>query len=55
MRSPGQGLVEYALILGFVSIVAAGALSMMNLSLKSMYSTVSDLLIRAEAALAEQG
>ena len=45
----GQGLVEYALILGFVSIVAAGALITMSESVKKVFSMLNGYLITAEA------
>ncbi len=36
-KKSGQGLVEYALIIGLVALVAIGALSMVSGTLKNFY------------------
>ena len=40
-ETEGQGLVEYGLILIFVSIVSAAALTILGGQLSSMFSTVT--------------
>ena len=43
----GQGLVEYALILGFISIVALAALTTIGTSVRDIFATLSTHLSRA--------
>jgi pilus assembly protein Flp/PilA len=40
----GQAMVEYALIIGLVSVVAVGALTIMGGSVNAMYTTISTAL-----------
>jgi pilus assembly protein Flp/PilA len=47
----GQAMVEYALILGLVSIVAIGALTAMGGSVNSMYTTISGALAAIPGAI----
>jgi len=39
-RAPGQGLVEYALILLFVALVAIGALSLFGSAANGLYGAI---------------
>ena len=43
-RDEGQTLVEYALILALVSIVAIGALALLGAKISSVLTTVTDAL-----------
>lgn len=49
----GQGLVEYALIIGLISIVAIAALSAAGGSIGDMFSTVSTKLTGAATKVGE--
>jgi Flp pilus assembly pilin Flp len=40
----GQGMVEYALILCLVSVVAAGTLTQMSTSVKGSFTNASNIL-----------
>ena len=40
----GQGMVEYSLILALVSVVAAGTLSTMGNSVKSVFTNATSIL-----------
>lgn len=40
----GQGVVEYALILALVSVVAAGTLSTMGTSVKGSFTNAANIL-----------
>ncbi len=40
----GQGLVEYALILGLIAIVAIATLSLAGDQIKNMFSKIGDVL-----------
>ena len=44
----GQGLVEYALILGLIAVVAIAALTLSGSSIKNMFTTISSTLQGAE-------
>lgn len=44
----GQGLVEYALILGLIAVVAIAALSASGTSIQNMFGTISGTLSNAE-------
>jgi pilus assembly protein Flp/PilA len=46
-REDGQAMVEYALILGLVSIVAIGALTAIGGSVNDIYTTISGVLTTA--------
>jgi Flp pilus assembly pilin Flp len=46
--SRGQTLVEYALIVAFISVVAIGTLMAMGGQVSNTYSTVNTQLINAE-------
>jgi pilus assembly protein Flp/PilA len=46
-REEGQGLVEYALILVLVSIVAIGALAAIGTNVTSVLQTIADTLSNA--------
>jgi pilus assembly protein Flp/PilA len=46
-REEGQGLVEYALILVLVSIVAIGALAAIGTSVTDVLQTIADTLSNA--------
>jgi pilus assembly protein Flp/PilA len=43
-REEGQGMVEYALILFLVSIIAIGALTAIGTSVRDVLQTVADTL-----------
>lgn len=43
-REEGQGMVEYALILFLVSVVAIGALTAIGISVKEVLQTVANKL-----------
>ncbi len=51
----GQGLVEYALIIGLISIVAIAALSAAGGSINSMFTSVSDKLGSAAETVNKNG
>ena len=51
----GQGLVEYALIIGLISIVAIAALSAAGGSINSMFTSVSDKLGNAAETVIKNG
>ena len=44
----GQGLVEYALILGLISIVAVAILTTMGTSVRSIFTKINTALTNAE-------
>jgi len=44
----GQGLVEYALILGLIAVVAIAALTLSGESISSMFGTISTKLSDAQ-------
>jgi Flp pilus assembly pilin Flp len=46
-RSKGQTLVEYALILAFVSVVAISVLIRLGNAVKSVFSTITSQLVVA--------
>jgi Flp pilus assembly pilin Flp len=46
----GQTLVEYALILAFISIVAIGVMINFGLQAKSIYSTINSTIASAQAS-----
>ena len=48
----GQGLVEYALILGLIAVVAIAALTASGGSIKSMFGTISTKLSGAATNVA---
>jgi len=43
-REGGQGLVEYALILVFISIISIAALTLLGTSLRGVFQTVTSSL-----------
>ena len=43
-REEGQGLVEYALILVFVSIVSIGTLTILGTSISGVFTTITNAL-----------
>jgi Flp pilus assembly pilin Flp len=43
-RDGGQAMVEYGLLLGLVTVVSVGALSVMGSDLGSMYNAIESLL-----------
>jgi len=43
-REEGQGLVEYALILVFVSIISIAALTLLGTSIRGIFGTVTSAL-----------
>lgn len=47
----GQGLVEYALILGLIAVVAIAALSASGTSIQSMFGTISGKLGEAQSTV----
>ncbi len=47
----GQGLVEYALIIGLIAVVAIAALTASGGSIKSIFGTISGELSKAEATV----
>ncbi|PKL42803.1 MAG: Flp family type IVb pilin [Candidatus Riflebacteria bacterium HGW-Riflebacteria-1] len=47
----GQGLVEYALILGLIAVVAIAALTASGGSIKSMFGTISGTLSNAQTTV----
>ena len=49
-REEGQGLVEYALILVLVSIVAIGALAAIGTNVTNVLQTIADTLSNALGA-----
>jgi pilus assembly protein Flp/PilA len=46
-KEDGQALVEYALILGLISIVAIGLLTSIGTDVKTLLSTVASALVSA--------
>ena len=46
-RQEGQAMVEYALILGLISLVSITALTVMGQSVQAMLETVADILAAA--------
>ena len=40
----GQGLAEYALILGLIAVVVIAALTLMGTSINAMLSTINNVL-----------
>ena len=51
----GQTLVEYALIIAVISIVAIGVLVNLGQNLKSIYSTIDSQVARAPGGVNYQG
>jgi pilus assembly protein Flp/PilA len=49
-RRQGQTLVEYALILAFISVVAIGVLIALGNGIKGTYSSISSSLASAQAS-----
>ena len=49
-RQEGQAMVEYALILGLVSVLAIGVLSLMGVNIKDLFTKVNNSLIKANSA-----
>ena len=47
----GQALVEYALVLTFVSVVAIVVLSYMGVQVRGVYSTIIDALDNVRTAI----
>ncbi len=47
IRCRGQTLVEYALILGFISVVAISVLIQLGQSAKSLYTVIDSQVARA--------
>jgi pilus assembly protein Flp/PilA len=47
----GQGLVEYALIIGLIAVVAIAALTASGGSIKSIFGTISTKLGEAETTV----
>ncbi|KAF1079977.1 MAG: Flp pilus assembly protein, pilin Flp [Candidatus Rifleibacterium amylolyticum] len=47
----GQGLVEYALILGLIAVVAIAALTLSGSSINNMFGTISGTLANAESTI----
>lgn len=47
----GQGLVEYALILGLIAVVAIVALTVSGSSINNMFGTISGTLKNAETKM----
>jgi pilus assembly protein Flp/PilA len=47
----GQGLVEYALIIGLIAVVAIAALTASGGSISSMFGTISDKLSAANTSV----
>jgi Flp pilus assembly pilin Flp len=47
----GQTLVEYALILAFVSVVAIGVLMFLGVQVSGVYSTILDALDRVRTTI----
>ncbi len=47
----GQGLVEYALILGLIAVVAIAALTLSGSSINNMFGTISGTLKNAETKM----
>jgi len=45
----GQGLVEYALILGLIAVVAIAALTLSGSSINNMFGSISGTLKNAES------
>jgi len=46
----GQDLIEYALLAGFISLVAVAAITVTGTSLNALYTTVSTQVTNAAAA-----
>lgn len=49
-REAGQGIVEYALIMVLVSLIALGSMSAMGISLRDVYQTIANAFNGSEAA-----
>ena len=47
----GQALVEYALILAFVSVVAVSVLMFLGVQINGVYQTIIDALDRVRVAI----
>lgn len=47
----GQGLVEYALIIGLIAVVAIAALTASGGSISAMFGTISDKLSAANSSV----
>ena len=47
----GQALVEYALILAFVSVVAISVLMVLHVQITGVYQTIIDALDRVRVAI----
>jgi len=52
VEEEGQGLVEYALIIGLIAVVAIAALTASGGSISSMFNTISSKLSAAEGSVA---
>ena len=50
-RRAGQSLVEYALVLTFVSVVSIVCLSAMGVELRGLYTTIIDALDSVRTAI----
>ena len=51
VEEEGQGLVEYALIIGLIAVVAIAALTASGGSISSMFSTISTKLSAANGSV----
>ena len=51
----GQGLVEYALIIGLIAVVAIAALTASGGSISAMFDTISGKLSDANTKVGNQG
>jgi Flp pilus assembly pilin Flp len=47
----GQTLVEYALVLAFVSVVAIGVLMFLGVQMRGVYETIIDALDRVRTTI----
>jgi len=47
----GQTLVEYALVLAFVSVVAVGVLMFLGVEMRGVYETIIDALDKVRTAI----
>ncbi len=52
VEEEGQGLVEYALIIGLIAVVAIAALTASGGSISSMFNTISSKLSTAQGSVA---
>ncbi|MBI3039916.1 Flp family type IVb pilin [bacterium] len=51
VQEEGQGLVEYALIIGLIAIVAIAALTASGGSIKAIFNTISSSLSTANSTV----